>query len=148
MVKPLTILKGGTTLKRRKTKQLERAVEAVLDSKLKSLLMDVSYRIGVLNEEIKRAAGEAHKITSGMLNIATHQLDGFVITDNSPGAGSIAWTDCHVVYKGTDYVITNGNTNLKYIYWTLGTTPTLFRTSATKPVLTDDDVLKIGRAHV
>lgn len=122
-------------------RKIREIVEDVLDSKLKSLLHDVTYRIGVLNEEVKRVAGETHKITSGMLNLATHQLDGFVITDNSPAAGKIAWADCNIVYKGQSYEITDGSTDMKYVYWEAFTTPTTFKTSNTKPVLTDDDVL-------
>ena len=121
--------------------QVRKIVEDVLDSKLKSLLHDVTYRVGVLNEELNRAEGKAHKITSGMLNLSTHQLDGFVITDNSPTAGKVAWTDCNIVYKGTSYNITDGSTDQKYLYWQALTTPTTFKTSNTKPALSDDDVL-------
>lgn len=118
-----------------------RIIKEVLEKELHSLLHDVSYRIGVLQDERRANEGLAHKLTSGMLNFATHQLDGFTFTNDSPGAGSVAWSDCNIVYKGTSYTITNGNTEDKYIYWLLATTPTTFKTSNTKPNLGVDDVL-------
>ena len=124
-----------------KQRQIRKLIRDLITNELHSLLHDVTYRIGVLREEVKRAAGEAHRITSGMLNLATPILDGFSFTDNSPSAGSVAWADCNVVFKGNTYVITDGNTADKYIYWQAGTTPTTFKTSATKPTLTDDDAL-------
>jgi hypothetical protein len=124
-----------------KQRQIRKLIRDLITNELHSLLHDVTYRIGVLGEEVKRAAGEAHRITSGMLNLATPILDGFSFTDNSPSAGSVAWADCNVVFKGNTYVITDGSTSDKYIYWQALTTPTTFKTSATKPTLTDDDVL-------
>jgi uncharacterized small protein (DUF1192 family)/uncharacterized low-complexity protein len=124
-----------------KMEDMRQMVKEILNDELKSLLADVTYRIGVLHDEVKRVQGETHRITSGMLNLATHQLDGFVITDNSPAAGKIAWTDCNIVYKGTSYAITDGSTDMKYVYWQADTTPTTFKFSNTKPVLTDDDVM-------
>ena len=118
-----------------------RIIKEVLEKELHSLLHDVTYRIGVLQDERRANEGLPHRLTSGMLNFATHQLDGFTFTDNSPIAGSVAWSDCNIVYKGTSYTITNGNTADKYVYWVLATTPTTFKTSATKPSLVVDDVL-------
>lgn len=120
---------------------LRQMVKEILNDELKSLLADVTYRIGVLHDEVKRVQGENHKITSGMLNLTTHQIDGFVVTDNTPTAGKIAWSDCNIVYKGTSYAITDGNTEMKYVYWESDATPTTFKFSDTKPVLTDDDVM-------
>ena len=85
--------------------------------------------------------GASHRITSGMLNVATHQLDGFVITDDSPTAGKIAWADCNIVYKGASYEIEDGNTDKKFVWWEADKTPTKFQSGDTKPELTDDDVL-------
>ena len=104
-----------------------------------SLLKDVDYRIGVLAELQKEAGG---KISSIQLILPKHILDGFTFTDNSPVAGSVAWAGCHIVYKGTDYTITDGNTDLKYIWWDYDAAPnTAFQASATKPALSDDDCL-------
>lgn len=124
-----------------KQRQIRKLIRDLITNELHSLLHDVTYRIGVLGEEVKRAAGEAHRITSGMLNLATPILDGFSFIDNSPVAGSVAWADCNIVFKGNSYAITDGNTADKYIYWQAGTTPTTFKTSATKPTLSDDDAL-------
>lgn len=123
------------------SKQIEAAVSKAFTESFASVLHDITYRIDNLMNVGLMRAGFDSKITSEMLSLATPILDGFVISDNSPVAGSIAWTDCNVMYKGTKYIITNGNTPLKYLYWQLGTTPTTFKFSATKPVLTDDDIL-------
>ena len=120
------------------------AVESVLDSRLKSLLHDVDYRISVLYDIMERSEGRgtfrAGRVGSRDMNLASHMLDGFAFTNNSPSAGFVAWVGCHIVYKGTDNVITDGNTNKKYISWAVAT-PTVFVASDTKPVLGLDDVL-------
>lgn len=104
------------------------------EKELKQLREDVDYRI-----KVALAQG---MIPSHMLILPKHILDGFTFTDNSPAAGSIAWSGCHIVYKGTDYTITDGNTANKYIWWDYDATPnTVFQTSNTKPNLTDDDCL-------
>jgi len=54
-------------------------------------------------------------------------------TNNSPGAGSIAWNAHSVVYNGASYPITAGNTAAAYVYWVVG--GTTYSTSATHPVL-------------
>lgn len=43
-----------------------------------------------------------------------------VLTDNSPGAGSIAWSTCRVVYDGTIQVVGSGDTANKFVYWEIG----------------------------
>ena len=124
---------------------IERSVEAAVNRAFtdgfKSVLHDITYRIDSLMNMGLRQSGLPHRITSEMLSLAHPILDGFTITDNSPEAGSIAWADCNVMYKGTKHTITNGNTSDKYLYWTMATTPATFKTSATKPALTDDDIL-------
>lgn len=111
-------------------------VREVLTEELHSVLHDVSYRLGVLYD----AAAQTGRLGSRDLNLASHQLDGFTVTDNSPTAGKIAWTDCNIVYKGTNYPITDGSTDLKYVFWKLAT-PAAFQMSNTKPTIADDDVL-------
>jgi hypothetical protein len=111
-------------------------VREILTEELQGLLHDVSYRLDVLyNAEMRNG-----RLGSRDLHLASHQLDGFTVTDNTPTAGKIAWTDCNVVYKGTNYPITDGSTDLKYVYWKL-TTPATFQMSNTKPTIADDDVL-------
>lgn len=122
-------------------KAVEVAVNRAFTDGFKSVLHDITYRIDSLMNMGLMQAGLPHRITSEMLHLPNPLLDGFTFTDNSPSAGSVAWSDCNIMYKGSKYIITNGNTNLKYIYWTLATTPTTFKTSATKPTLSDDDIL-------
>ncbi len=64
----------------------------------------------------------------------------YQVLDNTPSLGYIAWSGVHIVYKGVDYAVADGNTNKKYVWWDY-TYPTLFQTSDALPVLTDDDVL-------
>jgi len=120
---------------------VESAVNRAFTEGFKSVLHDITYRIDSLMNMGLLQSGLSHRVTSEMLNLPRPILDGFTVSDNSPSAGSVAWADCNIMYKGTKYIITNGNTNLKYIYWTLATTPTTFKTSATKPTLSDDDIL-------
>lgn len=119
---------------------IEKAVDKAISEKFADVLQDISYRIGVLSDVAKSAQGLPHNITSQHLNLAHHLLDGYTFTANSPSAGYVAWTDCHIVYKGVDYAITNGNTNKKYIYWLLSQ-PGVFQTSDVKPTLGPDDCL-------
>lgn len=128
----------------RSARELDDAVERVLDSRLKSLLHDVDYRISVLQDLLSRASigPGSGRIVSSDLNLAHHMLDGYTFTNNTPSAGSISWTGCHIVYKGVDYTITDGNTSNKYVWWDYDAVPnTVFQTSNTKPTLTADDVL-------
>jgi len=124
------------------TKNLERKIEKIVDKvlqdKFASILHDISYRISVLLETQKGM----NRVHSHDLNLATHLLDGYVFTNNSPQAGYVAWTDVNIVYKGVTYTITNGSTNKKYIWWDFDATDnTKLQASDTKPALTVDDVL-------
>ncbi len=122
----------------KRTADLRAQVREVLNDELKGILHDVSYRLGVLYDAVERTG----RIGSRDLNLAVHQLDGFTLTDNSPATGKVAWSDCNIVYKGVNYAITDGSTDNKYIWWQFAASPnTVFQTSATKPALTDDDVL-------
>jgi len=118
--------------------KLEQMVERILDTRLRSLLEDVRYRIGVL-EEMQAGVQRVH---AHDLNLSTHMMDGYVFTNNSPSAGSVAWTDVNIVYKGVKYVITNGSTANKYVWWKFNATPnTVLQSSASKPTIGPDDIL-------
>ncbi len=117
-------------------------VELILERKFAGVLHDVDYRIKTLYDTAERLFGSPQEARFGSrdLNLAHHLLDGYTFTANSPANGSISWTDCHIVYKGNDYTITNGNTANTYVYWLL-TANTVFTTSNTKPALSVNDVL-------
>lgn len=122
---------------------LDKRIENVLHDKLSHFLDDISFRIGQAYELAERAGGTGRgSVFAEDLNIKDRVfLTGYTVTNNNPSAGSIAWADLHVVYNGVDYAITNGNTALKYIYFTASATPTTLKFTATKPVLADGDVL-------
>jgi hypothetical protein len=126
---------------RKSKRSIEKIVRNIMDQELKSLLHDIDYRIGILADLAARAGGQPPSRYNAVdLALPYHVLDGFTFTNNSPGAGSIAWTGCHIVYKGTDNEITDGNTNQKYVCW-LASAPTIFTCGDVKPDLTVDDVL-------
>ena len=61
-----------------------------------------------------------------------------VITDNSPSAGKVAWTGMIINYKSSDYNITDGNSDKKYLWWDF-TSPTVLQETDSLPTMTDDD---------
>jgi len=72
-----------------------------------------------------------------------------VITDNSPGAGFVAWSGMVINFKGSDYNITNGNSNKIFLWWDF-TSPTVLEETDTLPTMTDDDsiiLLNVSGIH-
>ena len=65
----------------------------------------------------------------------------FTVQDNTPAAGYIAWSNLHIVFRGVDYAIQDGNTNRRYVYWKPSVSTTVLQTSDTLPALTDEDLL-------
>lgn len=61
-------------------------------------------------------------------------------SNNTPSAGYIAWSGIKLQYKSVEYTITNGNTNLKWVYWEPGTN--VF--TASNDLLLDPDLLCIA----
>ncbi|MEV5068946.1 hypothetical protein MRBLMI12_000503 [Microbacterium sp. LMI12-1-1.1] len=123
--------------------KIQSAVERAIGSKFDHVLEDISFRIGQAYELIARVGGGARgTVFAEDLNLpGRHVLTGYTVTPNSPAAGAIAWADLHIVYSGTDYPITNANTNLKYAWWSPTTTPTVLQVSNTKPSLAQGEVL-------
>ena len=64
-------------------------------------------------------------------DIDVPMLSGIVWSTNNRAE----WTGGQIVYKGTIYTITGGNTTLKYIYWDADNANTQFQASATEPSL-------------
>lgn len=123
---------------------LENKIEQILQDKFAHILEDISFRIGQAYELIGRTGEVASfgKVFAEDLNLQDrHFITGYTVTPNSPGAGQIAWLDLHIVYNGADNLITNGNTALKYAWWSPTTTPTVLQSSNTKPILAAGEVL-------
>lgn len=118
---------------------LRRFVVGVLQDELHATLDDVTWRMKQLYKDSELVPAEA-------LNLMAHQITGYTITDNSPAAGSIAWTDVSIVYQGTTHGPFSGDTALKYVWFdksAYDAAPTTYTldTADTKPSLTKDDTL-------
>ena len=123
--------------------EIRSVVREVLHDELGHVLEDVSYRVAQAYEVAGRSGQGRGHVHAEDLRIPGRfaLLTGYTITANSPSAGSIAWLDCHMIYDGVDYTITNGNTALKYVWWSPTTTNTTFQSSNTKPALAAGEVL-------
>lgn len=115
-----------------------------LRDELDAAVADTERRLAQAREiERSIASGERRSVHTEDLNVGFAMVDGYTLTANSPGAGSIAWSSLHVVLLGVDYTIANGNTNLKYTWFVKpgsGTTATL-QSSNTLPTLGAGDAL-------
>ena len=130
----------------RKTKKynasLEKRVENILHDRLGHMLADVDFRIQQAYSIAGRGAGHGGTVYAEDLNIpGRHFMTGYTVTNNSPSAGYVAWTDLHMVYQGVDTLLTNGNSNKKYLWWSPTVTPTVLQSSDTKPTLAAGEVL-------
>lgn len=123
--------------------EVRAVVREVLHDELGHVLEDVSYRVSQAYEVAARTGqGRGHVFAEDLRVPGRFTLlTGYTVTPNSPAAGQIAWADCHMIYDGTDYTITNGNTANKYVWWSPVTTPTVFQSANTKPTLAAGEVL-------
>jgi hypothetical protein len=118
------------------------SVRETMNQEFASVLHDVTYRMGQLRELGAGVSLDGRRIQTSDLNLASHMIDGYTVANNSPSAGSVAWTDINIVYKGQTYTLANGNTTKKYLWWDFDAVPnTVLQVSDTKPTLTIDDVL-------
>lgn len=119
-------------------------IREIVREEMAAAVADVERRLGQARElENSAIFGTSRNVHAEDLNITRHLIDGYVLTANSPGAGSIAWSSLHIVYLGVDYTITDGNTALKYTWFIKpgsGTSATL-TSSNTLPVLGTNDCL-------
>lgn len=124
--------------------RIEQIIEKTLHDRFAHILEDISFRINQAYTLIERTASDATdkiKVFAEDLDIKDRvYLTGYAVTNNTPIAGSIAWTDLHVVYNGADTTVTNGNTANKYVWWS-SATPTVLQSNNAKPTLAAGDVL-------
>lgn len=124
---------------------LVESIKAGLRHEMDAAVADIERRLAQARE-IERAnetGVRRETIHAEDLNLGFAMIDGYTLTANSPGAGSIAWASLHVVLLGVDYTIADGNTALKYVWFVKpgsGTTATL-QTSNTMPTLGAQDAL-------
>lgn len=126
---------------------LEAVVGQILEQRLGHFLADIERRLGQTREleaSIANGGGKRRKVHAEDLDLLRHTIDGYTVTANSPGAGSIAWTSVHIMYGGVDYTIADGNTANRYVWfvkpgsYTPGT-PVVLQNSNTKPTLSTGD---------
>jgi uncharacterized protein YjbI with pentapeptide repeats len=90
--------------------------------------------------EIANLTINGTKISAGAISADKTNVPVFIqsagtFTNNSPGAGSVAWLGVQVAYNGTIYTLTDGNTANKYLIWD-STSPTTLTTSSSVPTAT------------
>jgi hypothetical protein len=91
------------------------------------------------NNTAYSAYGSANQLALRVVSLTPQLLD-VVWKNNTPAAGSIAWSAGMVIYNGEVYDLFAGSSANKYIYWTRDT-PRQFQSSNTFPDLGDDDFL-------
>ena len=72
------------------------------------------------------------------------------ISNNSPVAGSIAWTGFGIAYNGVQYTVAASNTSEAFVIWLYNNgSPTIQKTSVFPQGLTaDDQILFLNKAGV
>jgi hypothetical protein len=115
-------------------------VRAIVHGEMAHFLRDVEFRVAQAYD-VERRTGSGGKVYAEDLVLQRHALTGYTVTNNTPAAGSIAWTSLHVVYNGTDYLLTDGNTAARYAWFAPGTSATIMQTSNVKPTLLASDTL-------
>jgi len=125
--------------------RIKSTVAEVIKAQFDHYLKDISFRIEQAYDLVDRVGAgvtERGKVYAEDLNLlGRHAITGYTLTNNSPVAGSIAWADLKMVYSGSNYDIANGNSAMKYIWWSPTTTPLALQSSNTKPVLGPGEVL-------
>jgi hypothetical protein len=64
----------------------------------------------------------------------------YSILNQSPVNGKIAWSSVRIVYDGAEYLVADGNTADKFVYW-VASLPSALQTSAVFPTLAAQDCL-------
>lgn len=117
-------------------------IKALMHDEFSHFLADVEFRVKQAYDVAARATGaDSGTVYAEDLHIGRHLLTGYTITNNSPAAGSIAWSSLHIVYNGVDNTITNGNTANKYAWWDPAVSATVLQTGNTVPTLTGSAAL-------
>jgi len=76
---------------------------------------------------------------AGAIDLGIHIIEGLTLTDNDPGAGSIAWTEFTVSYAGSVYTVAAGNTANAYAWWDKSVSEVALQTVNVKPAITNED---------
>lgn len=90
--------------------------------------------VQIQTADLADAAATIQKIRARRIEVA-----GDTWTDNSPGAGSVAWSAMSIAYDGTVSAVSAGNAANKWIYWTAGSAT--LSSSASFPALADNQFL-------
>ena len=115
-------------------------VRAVNSSGQKSAFHPNSVTGGVVGvtTEVQASEIENFAVTASKLFVKVPVLDGDTWTDNSPGAGSVAWNSHSLVYNGQINTIVAGDSSNRFIWWDLGESATTYQTGSDAPAMEDD----------
>lgn len=72
----------------------------------------------------------------------------YILNHQTPYAGSISWSNVHIVFDGVDHAIANGSTNLKYVYWSPSAPTTLQATGEFPNLGAEDAIVFLNRDGV
>lgn len=131
---------------------LAQQVKNIVYGEMHHVLDDVEFRVAQAYDVERRTVATADggtaqvhgKVYAEDLHLGRHIITGYTITPNSPTAGNVAWASLHIVYNGTDYTITAGNTSTfnsiagpyKYVWFDPTISTSILQQSNTKPTLT------------
>lgn len=116
-----------------------------LREEMRAAVADIEWRLAQQYElKLREATGApmVDHLYVEDINDGVHRMTGYTVTNNTP-AGGITWASLHIVFKGVDYTIADGNTTNKYAWFVKpgsGTTATLV-TGNTFPTLGPEDAL-------
>ena len=122
--------------------EFKEALRAFMHDEFAHFLSDIEFRVKQAYDVERRYQPDPNaapvqvgdgKVYAEDLHLTSHMLTGYTVTANTPAAGSISWASVHMVYNGTDYLITDGNTANKYVWWDPAISNTVLQTGNTKP---------------
>lgn len=90
---------------------------------------------------------DAHIVDGGVSSeklsiLGFHIVEGVTLTDNTPSAGYVTWSEFTIFYDGVTYTVATGNSNKKYLWWDK-TNPTTLQETNSRPTMLDEDMLVI-----
>lgn len=122
----------------------DRSVRELVTRDYSHFLRDFEFRLRQAKEVSARKLHDRKVYTEDMA-LNQWMITGYTVTANSPTATNIAWATVRLVYNGTLYTITDGNTSaggpFRYIWFDAVASTTVLQMSNTKPNLSGNATL-------